>query len=1175
MPQAQSLPPPPPPPYEEAVAMPPAATAPLAATAPMEPIIPGIQASSWADFDGAPSGAAISAVAVSGAAEASAAMGTSSSMTPSQPAPLPSQICVEVRLPPLKPKEAAWPKRLVAGLGAAFAAPGADGVAALQWCLLPGAQPAPGPGHAHSPGVEDAGAGPRFDLPPVPGVQRAQEDWDSAPAAALPLPPALPDSGVSAMLVDELSGSLWTGHKDGRVVRWSVGPGRPALYEHHWKAHARGKVTCLAMSPWGELWTGSSAGSVRSWQYLGGLPASRTPVRLFECRRARLALGPAARASAQRPHSKTRLLAVGPSGRVIWSAGRTGMVLWGAYDGEYLGSLTPGQAPGQEVRAGAPGQGAYAGDTGAVFRDGGWQVAQQQDEINPQTGLDPSLVNRPFVPRAPPDGGDEAEGDPDLGAQVIKGLAGAAKFANKLRKRIQKNLVGDGQGGAEGAGPAGDVSYAQTAGTGAPVAAARGKVVALVAGADSSMYVAYKGGFLEKYTEWGRLLWCCDYGRHTHLHSAALVGALLWIGCGDGTIHTVAAATGELGRSWKAHDFPVTGLAYGAGRAAAGGLVYSLGENGSIRAWPSAPPADTHLAAWRDGLLPSLRRRQLTLLAATWNVNETRPTPQSLRTWLTKRAEAAEVVAISLQEVEMGTSSVARDAAFSFLSKAMLERGNQNAQWWATELAAALAATGQSWVRVALRQMSGLLAVVFCRADLRQHVGEVATANVACGVMGVGGNKGAVAVSMSVFRRRIMFVGSHFAAHQERVDERNDNYAKIVKRLHFDNTSKAAQRQKLQQQAAAGSGGDAAGRENMALDGAVIETDLDGVNAAAAGGAGGAADSAEDDETGPGMSEAEMLVWAGDFNYRINGFYSDVISLACAGEYARLYAADQCKAEMEKGTIFRGMREPLPLGHPVFPPTYKYDKNEPATLAPAAEDGGRPRMYLPYDSSEKQRVPAWTDRIFYRGSRPGSLDVAEEEVQLAVASPHDYNCVMEVNDSDHKPVYAMLQVQLPAYKQDEKRRHSLAAATSVCHPPYSAAPPPLRPVQSSTPALHVRPNGAAAVDLRNTSGSGFIVHVTAERPHYGAQASHGEPSHAPLPGWLEVSPASFMLLPAGRGVEGADAAQSHARVIVRSLGGDVTRTPEPARLHFSLQPLWGMPTHVGAVGPTVTVSLAL
>jgi hypothetical protein len=42
----------------------------------------------------------------------------------------------------------------------------------------------------------------------------------------------------------------------------------------------------------------------------------------------------------------------------------------------------------------------------------------------------------------------------------------------------------------------------------------------------------------------------------------------------------------------------------------------------------------------------------------------------------------------------------------------------------------------------------------------------VSTASVACGVLGVGGNKGAVAVGFTLHRRKFAVVCSHFAAHQ-------------------------------------------------------------------------------------------------------------------------------------------------------------------------------------------------------------------------------------------------------------------------------------------------------------------------------------------------------------------------------------------------------------------------
>lgn len=185
--------------------------------------------------------------------------------------------------------------------------------------------------------------------------------------------------------------------------------------------------------------------------------------------------------------------------------------------------------------------------------------------------------------------------------------------------------------------------------------------------------------------------------------------------------------------------------------------------------------------------MPCLRRHQLRVLATTYNVGEVKPDLTSIRTWLgAAGASSADVVVVALQEVVMSASTMAMDAAFSVISRAQLEKGNQLAQGWALDIGTALGS--DAYVRIALRQLAGMLLLVFCKRDLAQSVGEVSTASVACGVMGVGGNKGAVAVCMSIFRRRAVFVCSHFAAHQERVEDRNADYAKIVKSLRFDDS---------------------------------------------------------------------------------------------------------------------------------------------------------------------------------------------------------------------------------------------------------------------------------------------------------------------------------------------------------------------------------------------------
>ena len=57
---------------------------------------------------------------------------------------------------------------------------------------------------------------------------------------------------------------------------------------------------------------------------------------------------------------------------------------------------------------------------------------------------------------------------------------------------------------------------------------------------------------------------------------------------------------------------------------------------------------------------------------------------------------------------------------------------------------------------------------------------------------------------------------------------------------------------------------------------------------------------------------------------------------------------------------------------PTFPPTYKFDAG-----VPTAGDG----WLLPYDSSEKRRVPSWTDRILWRGSLPAEPEGRVQDQQ--------------------------------------------------------------------------------------------------------------------------------------------------------------------------------------------------
>lgn len=76
----------------------------------------------------------------------------------------------------------------------------------------------------------------------------------------------------------------------------------------------------------------------------------------------------------------------------------------------------------------------------------------------------------------------------------------------------------------------------------------------------------------------------------------------------------------------------------------------------------------------------------------------------------------------------------------------------------------------------------------------------------------------------------------------------------------------------------------------------------------------------------PELSEADMVVFVGDFNYRLDSISydeaRDFVSQRC---FDWLRERDQLRAEMKAGNVFQGMREAVIK----FPPTYKFEKHQP------------------------------------------------------------------------------------------------------------------------------------------------------------------------------------------------------------------------------------------------------
>ncbi|KAF9780045.1 inositol polyphosphate phosphatase [Thelephora terrestris] len=216
-------------------------------------------------------------------------------------------------------------------------------------------------------------------------------------------------------------------------------------------------------------------------------------------------------------------------------------------------------------------------------------------------------------------------------------------------------------------------------------------------------------------------------------------------------------------------------------------------------------------------------------------------------------------------------------------------------------------------------------------------------------------------------------------------------------------------------------------------------------------------------QKGKMIASHQNVIWLADTNYRIDLENDVVRSLVQREELDGLLAADQLRHAMDSGIAFAGYQE----GPLLFRPTYRYD---------IGTDN--------YDTSEKMRIPAWTDRILYQGS-----------LDLTV-----YNRA-ELKSSDHRPVFALFRTvvwvvdqvkqdalarllleNVTSTSNDEKLDEKLAALT--LHPSTNDLPPP----SSEDTAWWDRPDHP----------NGIFVVTEAEEARYRSSNPFDSPTDSPL-----------------------------------------------------------------------------
>lgn len=160
----------------------------------------------------------------------------------------------------------------------------------------------------------------------------------------------------------------------------------------------------------------------------------------------------------------------------------------------------------------------------------------------------------------------------------------------------------------------------------------------------------------------------------------------------------------------------------------------------------------------------------------------------------------------------------------------------------------------------------GLFQVILYKRDIASLLTEYQLAQVGTGILGVGGNKGAIGCSVKVCETKIAVVNAHLAASQSKVQKRNQNVNQIIKSLLF-NYSKGG------------------------------------------------------DESSYNLFEHDVLLWCGDLNYRINSdSFEDVVDKIKQNKLSELRQLDQLRQEKSAGNVFLEFEE----AKLKFPPTYKF-----------------------------------------------------------------------------------------------------------------------------------------------------------------------------------------------------------------------------------------------------------
>eukprot|EP00898_Chlorokybus_atmophyticus_P007780 jgi/Chlat1/8002/Chrsp7S07754 len=931
-------------------------------------------------------------------------------------------------------------------------------------------------------------------------------------------PPPIRLDSSSITVLAEAAGSLWSAGQGGYLRVWQSpgsifqggGAGEEDTAACALLPVAAGRALCMSSYPASALMlTGHADGFVRAWSAQlpksldSATPASPTSVARNILRECELLAWPAHR-------TPVTALALTPYGD-LWTGTDTGSIrVWSRNSlAQALKTGRPLTACGAELVHRTAGQGKPSAEVRQLVYVPGttrlWSLTAQSVCIwNTRTcELVQCIGQEQLLGYTGMSGADDFGDAPILQKSTFWGRARSSLAATAQ--------AAAGQWSTLSTGVAVSGTSSQQWGSGLFGAGDKGGICAIAAAPDGTVWGGCVDGRVIHWEGEGLLIAAAKPLWKGAVKSICAVGLRVWAGSATGSIRVLDGSNGgDLG-AWKAHDAAVASM------TSCGDYVFSLASTGHIRGWDARSPCDADAQirfALEQNAAAYTVPQTVRLLAGTWNVNEQKPAVDSLRRWLggasAGGAQGADVVCVGLQETEMSAGSIFLATAKETVGVGLDGSGGIAGMWLQ---AITLALGGEAvFVKVAARQLAGILIGVWVRRDILRYVSEAdtATAAVACGLMGrTLGNKGGVAVRLVLHRRNVCLINSHFAAHTEAVSRRNADYEHIITKLAFPARSVYA----------AGSGG-------MHRSGSGADLDRVGSgNSLSNGSAGsGFTRSPSFSSTGPssphssnsppplsppsqeqkgsgatavplsGLSECDTVVWVGDMNYRVQVSYAEALAAIAREDLALLLRHDQLHEEKIAKRVFQGFVEP-PI---TFPPTYKFDKHNPDRLA--------------YDSSEKQRVPAWCDRVLIR----------EDISTAARVDVERYDSCMSVLDSDHKPVAALLRLALQAIDQASLRKqYQFARATAYQavsrNPQHMLA----QATALSDNALSLTPAASSKkLRLSNKSNKPVVFSICVDPELVvvaGQQVKLIGPLSSALPRWMTIFPSTGVVLPRAAG----------------------------------------------------------